>query len=168
MVAANIGCAEEKLFYEDADGWFDITGIYVLNYPENSGYPIRSSYVVISGNKDEYIATAVSKDLYFLHALSLIKEFLESQTVPPLEEFAVSFTTTREDIIAPKKFYVTPVVPFPERITTMEETEAARWISVAHPFNYDKGDFEKEKLQACVSTDTGIMFHPTLCYKKIF
>ncbi len=162
MVAANIGCAEEKLFYEDADGWFDITGIYVLNYPDNSGYPIKNSYVVISGNKDEYIATAVSKDLYFLGALFLIKtnEYLENSIAPPLEEFAVSFTATHDQIIKVRKFNIYPLIPFSGRTTTMEGTEAFRWIGIGPPLN--------GRLYACVSTEMGIISHPILCYRKIF
>lgn len=146
---------------EGDDGWFDIAGLYHYSYPDINNH-IINSYLVISRNNEQYMAISLSKDLHFLRALLLVNnsEVVEKSISPSLEEFAISFTATREEIIQVRKFNIKPVIPFPNRTTEMKWVEADRWIGIGPPLDGE--------LFACVSTEMEIVFHPIICYKKIF
>lgn len=146
---------------DEEDDWFGVTGLYHYSYPGVNNR-IINSYLVINKNSEQYMVISISKDLQFLGALLLVEtsEVLENSIFPSLEEFAVSFTAPKGEIIYGKKYYIEPVIPFPDRTTKMKWVEADRWIAIGPPRNGG--------LSVCVSTRMEIAFHPTICYKKIF
>jgi hypothetical protein len=107
----------------------DVTGIYrsigILEATAET-----SSYVTIQRNGDQYVLINISRHLGFLYETALITrdEALSPSITPPIEEFALAFTSLQEPPESPT-YELTPVVSSP-RTTELEWNRrgwATRW-----------------------------------------